>query len=385
MKILSISNCPLQESQGSGYAILNFCRGLRARGHEVDLFGPDQIEPFPRLKRAKKYRQAAGMLLHTLRHFACRRYDIVEWYGGEACLAALALAALPGRSTLLVCHSNGLEPYCDEQMRKHLGSTAPDGAPLKWYQSDRLLPIATAFRRVDGIVTVSEFDRRYAIAQGYQPADHVAAIENALPAGFLRQAVEFARPRSFGYCGSWLLRKGSRLLEAAVPRLLVDFPDYTFTLIGVGADFRAEEHFPAPVCPRVRVVPFTEDKEELRKLYATLAVLLVPSIYESFGLVTAEGMACGCAVVATRTGFACDLQDRCEAVLLEHPAAADLYEGVKALLVNEPLRLQVARAGYDRVQRLDWPSAVTRLEDCYRSWLAEVRGKRRTARKPEAN
>jgi glycosyltransferase involved in cell wall biosynthesis len=268
-------------------------------------------------------------------------------------------------------------------MRKHFGSTAPDGAPPKWYQSDRLLPVAKAFRRVDGIVTVSEFDRRYAIAQGYQPAARVTAIDNALPAGFLRQTVDFDRPRSFGYCGSWLLRKGSRLLEAAVPRLLADFPDSTFTLIGVGADFRPEAHFPTPVCARIRIVPFVEDKEQLRKLYGTLAILLVPSIYESFGLVTAEGMACGCAVVATRTGFACDLRDRHEAVLLERPTAADLYEGVKALLVNEPLRLQVARAGYDRVQRLDWPSAVTRLEDCYRTWLAEVRGGKRTARESD--
>lgn len=40
MKILVISNCPLEESQGSGYVIINFCRGLSERRHEVDLFGP---------------------------------------------------------------------------------------------------------------------------------------------------------------------------------------------------------------------------------------------------------------------------------------------------------------------------------------------------------
>lgn len=47
MRILTISNCQLVESLGSGYVIVNFCRHLRERGHDVDLYEPESFEPLP--------------------------------------------------------------------------------------------------------------------------------------------------------------------------------------------------------------------------------------------------------------------------------------------------------------------------------------------------
>jgi glycosyltransferase involved in cell wall biosynthesis len=118
-------------------------------------------------------------------------------------------------------------------------------------------------------------------------------------------------------------------------------------------------------------VPFLEDREQLRRWYHSFAIFLVPSVHESFGLVTAEGMACGCAVVTTRTGFGSDLKDREEAVLLPRATPDCLYEGVRHLLVSDALRRQVARGGHRRVQLLRWGPAIARLEDCYRTWRHE--------------
>jgi len=85
MRILTISNCPLKAHQGSGYIIIRFCNGLRARGHHVDLFGPEHVELFPAIRRAKSYRRGAGMLAFVMRKLPTARYDVVEFYGGEAC------------------------------------------------------------------------------------------------------------------------------------------------------------------------------------------------------------------------------------------------------------------------------------------------------------
>src|SRR4030081_2029164 len=61
MKILTLSNCPLDEAQGSGYVIVNYARHLRLRGHQVDLLGPDELA-LPRSgRRAIRYRLALGM------------------------------------------------------------------------------------------------------------------------------------------------------------------------------------------------------------------------------------------------------------------------------------------------------------------------------------
>lgn len=43
MRILTLSDCPLLRHQGSGYVILGFYDELVARGHEVDLVGPDEL------------------------------------------------------------------------------------------------------------------------------------------------------------------------------------------------------------------------------------------------------------------------------------------------------------------------------------------------------
>src|SRR5262249_28958193 len=183
-------------------------------------------------------------------------YDVVEFYGAEACLAASFLARRSGRSFLMVAHSNGIETFVHDRLMSALGSFSPNGAPTKWYQSMLLLPVEKAFTKVDAIVTVSEAEREYALRHHYQNEDRVAAIENPLPDEFLKQAVSFERERVIGYCGGWLARKGTTLITADIPRILAEFPEYRFKLIGVGKSFRKEDHFPSGVLEQIDVIPF---------------------------------------------------------------------------------------------------------------------------------
>jgi len=369
MRILTISNCPLKAHQGSGYIIIRFCNGLRARGHHVDLFGPEHVELFPAIRRAKSYRRGAGMLAFVMRKLPTARYDVVEFYGGEACLAATVLALLPRRQFLMVQHSNGLETSVREKLLKSLGSYSLTGDPVKWYQRG-LLPTANAFSKVDGLVVLSEPERLYALNHGYQSEARVAVIEPALPDEFLDLAPCPNRESVIGYCGSWIARKGSRVMETEVSEILPQFPDWRFKLIGVGTDFRKDEHFPSGVSSRIEVIPFVEDKRRLRDLYQTIRILIVPSVHESFGLVTAEGMACGCAVVAGKTGFAHCLRDGEEAILIEPEQPGGLRGAIQKLIEDDSLRRRVAKQGRLRVQSLRWPVAIERLERLYQTWLA---------------
>ena len=45
MRIVTLSNCPLVESQGAGYVVLRYARALRSLGHAVELAGPETFEP----------------------------------------------------------------------------------------------------------------------------------------------------------------------------------------------------------------------------------------------------------------------------------------------------------------------------------------------------
>ena len=375
MKILTFSNCPLVESQGSGYVILNYARGLAARGHAVDLRGPECFEPLRGIGLAKQHRQAVGLAFLAPLAAAFGDYDVVEFYGAESCLAASLLVRWPRRKFLLVSHSNGLETHADEETKNHFGHTTLDGLPPRLHQRFARLPFACAFRDVDALVTVSEFDAAYARKAGYQDASHTLALENPLAENYLGREAGTGRPQRIGYCGSWLAIKGTRLMEAAIPPVLEEFPRATFTLIGMDSGFRKESHFPASICERIEVIPFLTDKDELRRVYETLSIVLQPSIYESFGVVAAEAMASGCALVATNTGFAASLRHLDEAFILKESRVPMLHDALRILLANDELRMRLARNGRRRVQQLRWDGAVARLESAYHRWLDELRGR----------
>jgi len=369
MRILSISNCPLVEWQGSGNVILNFTRGLRKRGHEVDLFGPENFRLIKALEnRGKRYRQSVGMLLFVLRQLKSKDYDLIEFYGAESWLAISFLSMHKNRRYPLIVHSNGLETHVEEAEKKHSGLS---GERKKWYQLDLGFLFERAFRLCDGIVVVSEFDRGYALSHRYKDQGHVVTIENCLPESFLGLPIEFNRRQVIGYCGSWISRKDIKCLQEDAVRLLREFPGLAFKIMGPGNDFKAGDHFPEDVCSRIEVTPVIKEKEDMIRAYRNISILLFPSIYESFGLVTVEAMACGCAVVTTKTGFAAGVENRKEAMIMEGFGSPFLYNAARELLLDEALRLRIARAGYNLVQSLRWEQAVGRLESTYQSWLKE--------------
>jgi len=369
LRVLTLSNSPLDASLGSGYVILGYADGLRARGHEVDLLGPPDYEPLHGLARGIRYKQALGMAAASVRRVAREAYDVLEFYGGEAWLAISLLTRVPGRRFLVVCHSNGLETHCAQVMR---GAEEPV-ALQHWYQVRHEALFAWGFRGADAIVTVAQYDRDYALRRGYKTSRQVIAIDNPLPEAFLGLQVDFERGPVIGYCGSWLPRKGVDLIQRDIPPLLREFPAWRLVLVGVGSGFRAEEHFPADVLPQISVIPYADRETDLRSLYQSFAIAIVPSLYESFGLSAAEAMACGCALVATRVGFSAGARDGEDALLLHEPVSPSLYGALKSLIDDEGLRERIARAGYRRVQSLLWDDAITVIESAYLCWLAELR------------
>ena len=113
------------------------------------------------------------------------------------------------------------------------------------------------------------------------------------------------------------------------------------------------EHHPAP------------DDVELRRLYNTSAVFLVPSVYEGFGLPGAEAMACGAALVSTRNEGVDAYAVHGESALLcpvhDPPALA----AAVARLLDEPaLRQRLAATGALTVTRRSWQHATNEFEAC---------------------
>lgn len=364
MKILTISNCPLKQSQGSGYVITGYAEGLRRLGHEVECVGPEAYELLPAIHRAKRWRFAVGMALYGIRRGFFSSFDLVEFYGAESWLLVV-LMRCAGTRCVLVHHSNGLETLQQLELTRNSGTDTHSGDPRRWYQFRASSLLALAFRKVDALVLVSRHQHRFAAEMEYQPGDRLLTIETPLPDVFWDQRFEGTRRFTLGYCGAWLRTKGTDMLTEAANRVLASHPAATLHLAGVGEDFDKHAVFEPGVCDRIWVTPFIATKPELVQWYRSVSILLMPSYSDSFGLVTAEAMACGCAVVATRTGFAADLEDRKEVMLQAGFSGQHLVAAVSPLLEDDAFRQALAGRGCDRVQSLRWPTAAKALESFY--------------------
>ncbi len=320
---------------------------------------------WPGQYKARSLILAVGMWCRALHRVKKLQPDIVEFYGGEAWLATDRLSRIKDRTFKIVAHSNGIEPFVAQTLARHAIHNTAQGESPKWYQGRLRLPVEKAFTRADAIVTVSQPEADYAIQHGFKSREFVLSIDNALPEDFIGLAFDAKRPKVIGFCGSWLARKGVDLIVSDVSAVLRQFSEWKLNIVGVGRDFQARQHFPADVVRQITVNSFVTDKAELRGIYNSWAIALMPSVYESFGLVAAETMACGCALVASRTGFAASLTDGEEAMLLIEQASPCLKDALTALIQDEALRMRVARRGQERVQRLRWLPNTAALENFY--------------------
>lgn len=372
MRVLTLSNCDLVESQGSGYVIMNFARGLESLGHQVTLLGSKDCLFGPRTDKARSLRLALGLWRKAGQLVKRIRPDLVEFYGGEAWLATDRLARKPGRRFKIVAHSNGIEPFVHETLARHGVPNTVHGGRLKWYQGRLSFPMERAFARADAVVTVSQPEAEYAIRCEFQPRERVLGIDNALPDHFLGLTFVADRPKTIGFCGSWLARKGIAVLTTDLTTVLREAPDWNLHIVGVGEQFEAAAHFPPDILPRIQITGYLTDKTQLRHIYQSWAIAVMPSVYESFGLVATEAMASGCALVASRTGFAATLRDGDDAMLLMEPRTPHLYVAVKGLIERPALRQRIAHAGWERVQCLNWKSSVRLLENFYLQLLNQA-------------
>lgn len=106
---------------------------------------------------------------------------------------------------------------------------------------------------------------------------------------------------------------------------------------------------------------------QLSRLFAKAWVTVVPSYYESFGLVALEAMACGCPVIASKTGGLKHIVIHGQTGLHVEPRnVEDLAYAINSLLTNEKLREKMSRQAVLHGQRFAWETIASKMVDTYR-------------------
>ncbi len=127
------------------------------------------------------------------------------------------------------------------------------------------------------------------------------------------------------------------------------------------------------------------DKKSVIQLYSHADVFCCPSIYEPFGIINIEAMACKTAVVASAVGGIKEVVVDGETGILvnvvqqkEAPFepvdpdkfSNDLAEGINKLIKNKDLRDKMAEKGRKRVEEhFDWIAIAKQVKELYRSLI----------------
>jgi glycogen synthase len=128
------------------------------------------------------------------------------------------------------------------------------------------------------------------------------------------------------------------------------------------------------------------DKQTVRELYSHAAVFCCPSIYEPFGIINLEAMACETAVVATavggikevvvdgETGFLVPIDQMDESPFEPRDAekfARDLAARINQLIADPELCLKFGRAGRKRAEeKFGWAAIAAQTKALYEELLA---------------
>jgi len=126
-------------------------------------------------------------------------------------------------------------------------------------------------------------------------------------------------------------------------------------------------------------------KEEIIQLYSHADVFCCPSIYEPFGIINIEAMACNTAVVASavggikevvidgETGILVPLEQQTEAPfepINPDKFSRDLANGVNTVIADKVLRTSMAKKGRQRVEDyFDWIAIAKQTEALYKTLL----------------
>jgi D-inositol-3-phosphate glycosyltransferase len=241
-------------------------------------------------------------------------------------------------------------------------------------------------RRATAIVTASDHERT--LLERYYGAD--AARMHTIPCGVdldlfqpldpeasrLKLGLDPSR-RVVLWVGRLEKLKGVDILVEAMAQLATR----DFTLLIVGGDDRAHAlrdelaglAWRMGISANVRFEGAVAH-DRLPLYYSAADVCVVPSYYESFGLVAVEAMACGTPVVASRVGgLVSTVQDGVSGYLIPWRCPEPFAEKLEVLLGNPELRENFARAARRSVDRFRWRSVALQVASMYDGMVAEYR------------
>jgi glycogen synthase len=400
MKILLLTNeYPPHIYGGAGVHVEHLSREMAALSNgdntiEILSFG-DQKETGERLRvtgvpgsqdlaalSLPRSKLADTLFRNVVMTGSAKSADVIHCHTWYSHLAGCLLREILGAPMLLTTHSlEPHRPWKKEQLGDSYGATC-------WIEK-------TAMENADGIIAVSEaMQDDVQTLYGSDP-DRIRVIYNGIDARRFRKIEDPEVLRGYGidpetpfilFVGRITRQKGILHLVNALPHLdpgiqvvlCAGAPDTA----AIGEEMeaavaRSRKKSPNPVIWIDEMVPIPQ----LIALYSHADLFVCPSVYEPFGIINLEAMACRTPVVAAAVGGIREVVVHEETGLLvpfepngggdgdpRHPGtyARDLADAINRLMADPDKRRAMGEASRRRVEdRFSWTSIARQTLDYY--------------------
>ena len=238
----------------------------------------------------------------------------------------------------------------------------------------------TAVEAADRVIAVSRQMREDILAHFRVEPDRVVVIHNGIdPDQFRRTeardvlARRGVREPYVLFVGRITDQKGIFHLLEAAPSLPAGVQVVLCASAPDTPEIEARLRRALPEHPNVVWIGEMIPVDEVVQLYSHASVFVCPSVYEPFGLINLEAMACETPVVASGVGGILEVVEDGQTGLLVEPARPDALVGAIRTLLADPARGRaMGRAGRQRVEaHFSWSSVATRTREVYQDARAD--------------
>jgi len=381
--VMSVHTCPLaapggKETGGMNVYVRETSRELARMGVHVDVFTRSQNPTIPRVvalghgarvihlpagPEAPMEREAVHRHLDrfvqdvdAFRRGEGLEYDLIHAHYWLSGVAGLALRASWGTPLVQMFHTLG-------RLKNTVAQQPAEVEPaLRIAEESRLVAEA------DRVVAANVVERAHLVWYYGADADRVSVIPCGVDTELFqpmrrdaaKDLLELPPTPMLLYVGRLQPIKGLETLLEAMSRL-----DRATRLLIIGGDHDEPDnghaaHLRARIAalglgPRVRFLG-AQPQRRLRLFYAAADATVMPSYYESFGMVALEAMACGSPVVASRVGgLTTTIRDGVTGHLVPEGDPAALAERLTAVLADPAEQERLGREAARWAAEHRWP------------------------------
>jgi glycogen synthase len=366
---------------GAGVHIKNLARELaQVMEVEVRCFGDQDLSdgrlrvkgyrPWNRMEEGaeKKFNSVLGTVSTNLSIVRDPiEADVVHGHTWYAALAGFMAKALYDVPLVVTVHSlEPLRPWKEEQLGRSYRLSA-------WIER-------VALEAADRVIAVSTQSKGEILSHFDLPAERVSVIHNGIDLRTWKPSSARATRQAYGIEGDYILFVGRVCRQKGMVHLLeamkyVD-PGVRLVCCAAAADTsEVEAEIAAKVkeTPRCLWINTWLREDQYIELYSHCTVFACPSVYEPFGIINLEAMACERPVVASAVGGIPEVVVPEETGLLVPPAdPRALAEALNYVLRNRALARAMGLAGRRRVEdHFSWTSIAARTQRMYQELLQE--------------